>query len=283
MTYNENGRPLDASADPMTTGHNGALAYLRGFLNKVLVIAELEARKLRHDPYDLLTRAVQPVLWLLVFGEVLTSVKAIPTGNLSYIAFMTPGVLAQSVLFISIFYGISIVWERDLGIVQKFLASPTPRTAIVAGKALSAGLRSLSQAFIVFILAFVLGVGLTGNPVNIIIVIFVVVLTAAVFATLSLIIACMVKTRDRFMGIGQMITMPLFFASNAIYPISLMPDWLKFIAYGNPLTYAVDALRGLMVTGGVSEYGILSDVCILAITAVALMLIGGRLYARVGR
>jgi ABC-2 type transport system permease protein len=283
VTYNESAKPLDASADPATIGHGGPLAYLRDFISKVLVITELEARKLRHDPYDLLTRAVQPVLWLLVFGEVLTSVKAIPTGNLSYIAFMTPGVLAQSVLFISIFYGISIVWERDLGIVQKFLASPTPRTAIVAGKALSAGLRSLSQALIVFILAAILGVSLTANPVNIILVILVVILTAAVFATLSLIIACMVKTRDRFMGIGQMITMPLFFASNAIYPISLMPDWLKFIAYGNPLTYAVDALRGLMVTGGASEYGILLDVCVLAITAVALMLIGGRLYARVGR
>jgi ABC-2 type transport system permease protein len=276
-------RPLDGWADNMTSSPHSPLAYIRAFIGKALIITELEARKLRHDPADLLTRAVQPVLWLLVFGEVLTQVKAIPTGNLSYLAFMTPGVLAQSVLFISIFYGISIVWERDLGIVQKFLASPTPRTAIVAGKALSAGLRSLSQALIVFILAFVLGVGITGDPINILLVILVVLLAAAIFATLSLIIACMVKTRDRFMGIGQMITMPLFFASNAIYPISLMPDWLRFIAYGNPLTYAVDALRGLMVTGGVSEYGILLDVCVLGFTAIALMLIGGRLYARVGR
>jgi ABC-2 type transport system permease protein len=283
VTYNESARPLGDWGDSMTANLRGALAYIRTFIGKVLIITELEARKLRHDPADLLTRAVQPVLWLLVFGEVLTQVKAIPTGNLSYLAFMTPGVLAQSVLFISIFYGISIVWERDLGIVQKFLVSPTPRTAIVAGKALSAGLRSLSQALIVFILAFVLGVGITGNPINILLVILVVLLAAAIFATLSLIIACMVKTRDRFMGIGQMITMPLFFASNAIYPISLMPDWLKFIAYGNPLTYAVDALRGLMITGGASEYGILLDVCVLVFTAAALMLIGGRLYARVGR
>ena len=283
MTYNGNARQQDAWADHMKEDRVTPLAYVRAFISKVLIIAELEARKLRHDPTDLLTRAVQPVLWLLVFGEVLTQVKAIPTGNLSYLAFMTPGVLAQSVLFISIFYGISIVWERDLGIVQKFLASPTPRTAIVAGKALSAGLRSLSQAFIVFLLAAVLGVGITNDPVNILLVIVVVILAAAIFATLSLIIACMVKTRDRFMGIGQMITMPLFFASNAIYPISLMPDWLKYIAYGNPLTYAVDALRGLMVTGGVSEYGLLLDVGVLTITAVVLMLIGGRLYARVGR
>jgi ABC-2 type transport system permease protein len=256
---------------------------LKGFVNKALVITELEARKLRHDPSELLTRAIQPILWLLVFGEVLTQVKAIPTGSIPYIDFMTPGVLAQSVLFISIFYGISIVWERDLGIVQKFLASPTPRTAIVAGKALSAGLRSLSQALIVIVLALLIGVSVILDPVNLMLVILVVLLGAAIFSTLSLIIACVVKTRDRFMGIGQMITMPLFFASNAIYPISLMPDWLKVIAYVNPLTYVVDALRGLMIAGGVSEHGILIDLTILIAVAAGLIAIGGRLYARVGQ
>jgi ABC-2 type transport system permease protein len=282
VTYNGNGKQYAGSAKRAIGRAREVPAYLRNFISKSMVIAELEARKLKHDPSDLLTRAVQPILWLLVFGEVLTQVNAIPTGDLSYLAFMTPGVLAQSVLFISIFYGISIVWERDLGIVQKFLASPTPRTVIVTGKALSAGLRSLSQALIVFILAAILGVSIIIDPLSVLLVIVVILLAAAIFATLSLIIACMVKTRDRFMGIGQMITMPLFFASNAIYPISLMPDWLKIIAYGNPLTYVVDALRGLMITGGVSEYGILLDVGILTMIASVLILIGGRLYSRVG-
>jgi ABC-2 type transport system permease protein len=85
------------------------------------------------------------------------------------------------------------------------------------------------------------------------------------------------------MGIGQMVTMPLFFASNAIYPISMMPDWLKVISYGNPLTYVVDALRGTMIVGGASEFGILLDVGLLVVMAVILVLIGGRLYPRVGR
>ena len=126
MTYSGNGKQYAGSAKRAMGRVRAVPAYLRNFISKSMVIAELEARKLKHDPSDLLTRAVQPVLWLLVFGEVLTQVNAIPTGDLSYLAFMTPGVLAQSVLFISIFYGISIVWERDLGIVQKFLASPTP-------------------------------------------------------------------------------------------------------------------------------------------------------------
>jgi len=257
-------------------------AALRSFFRKALAITELEARKLRHDPWDLFTRAVQPVLWLVVFGQVLAQVKAIPTGDMPYLDFLTPGILAQSVLFISIFYGISIVWERDLGIVQKFLVSPTPRTALVTGKALAAGLRSFTQAVIVLILAIALGVDVVLAPLELLTVVLVVLLGAAIFATLSLIIACLVKTRERFMGIGQMVTMPLFFASNAIYPIAMMPGWLQVISYGNPLTYVVDALRGSMIVGGVSEFGLLLDLGLLAAIAVALILIAGRVYPRVG-
>ena len=106
------------------------------FFDKTLSIAEMEVRKLRHDPTELITRAVQPALWLLIFGEVFTRIHIIPTGNLSYLSFITPGILAQSVLFIAIFYGIAVIWERDLGILHKFLVSPTPRQALVLGKGL---------------------------------------------------------------------------------------------------------------------------------------------------
>lgn len=282
MTSRGSVRRQDGS-DEEAVKEASLLAYPADFVRKALIITELEARKLRHDPTELLTRAVQPALWLLIFGIVLSQVHAIPTGDLPYIDFLTPGILAQSVLFISIFYGISIVWERDLGIVQKFLVSPTPRTAIVAGKALSAGLRGLSQALIVYLLALAIGVRMNFDPLSLVLVVFVVIAGAAIFATLSLIIACIVKTRDRFMGIGQMITMPLFFASNAIYPVSLMPDWLKAIANCNPLTYIVDALRGLMIQGGVYEHGLGVDLLVIVGVAAGLVFIGGRLYSRVGR
>jgi len=253
------------------------------YVGKSAAVAELELRKLRHDPTELLTRAVQPILWLLVFGEVFAQTRIIPTPGLNYMDFMAPGVLGQSVLFISIFYGISVIWERDLGIVQRFLTTPTPRTALVAGKALSAGIRGLSQTVIIYLLVAVLGVSLVTNPFSIILVVAFVLLGAAVFATLSLIIACIVRTQERFMGIGQLLTMPLFLASNAIYPISLMPDWLRVIAHGNPLTYLVDALRGLMIGGASSEYGIAFDFAFLSILAIVLILICSRLYARVAQ
>ena len=113
----------------------------------------MEGRKLLHDPTEMLTRAVQPALWLLVFGQVFTRIARDPDGRLSYLDFMAPGILAQSVLFIAIFYGISVIWERDLGILHKFLVSPAPRSALVLGKALSAGVRGLAQAVIVYVLA----------------------------------------------------------------------------------------------------------------------------------
>jgi ABC-2 type transport system permease protein len=252
-----------------------AVAY---FVRKTLNILEMEMRKLRHEPMDLLTRAAQPFIWLVVFGQVMSGIRAIPTGQSSYIEFMAPGVLAQSVLFVSIFYGLALIWERDLGIVHKFLASPAPREALVLGKGLSAGIRGLSQAIIVILLASFLGVRLNLNPLNILGVILVVFLGALTFATFSLLIALWVKTRERFMGVGQFITMPLFFASNAIYPIEMMPGWLQAIAKVNPLSYMVDALRSLMLTGSKSVFGLGTDFAVLIIVSGVLVWIAGRRY-----
>ena len=109
----------------------------------------------------------------------------------------------------------------------------------------------------------------------------VIFLGAACFCTFSLIIGCLVKSRERFTGIGQLITMPLFFASNAIYPISLMPSWLKVISHLNPLTYEVDALRGAMLANGSSIYGFGLDCTILLLTLIGLTYICGRLYPQV--
>ena len=257
--------------------------WTANFITKTLVIAELEVRKLSHDPTELFTRALQPALWMLVFGEVFTHVRAIPTGNMTYLDFMAPGILAQSVLFVAIFYGISIIWERDLGIVHKFLASPTPRTALVLGKALSAGVRAISQAIIIYLLSLLLSVKLSWLPLNLIGILFIVIISAALFSTFSLIIACIVKTRERFMGIGQVLTMPLFFASNAIYPISIMPGWLKAIAHFNPLTYEVDALRTLMISGGTSLYGLPFDFAFLILSMIILTIIAAIVYPSIAR
>jgi ABC-2 type transport system permease protein len=272
------GEPPSVSAEKAPRQRMNPLTTVSRFIYKTVVIAGLDARKLRHDPSELVMRAVQPVLWLLVFGQVISRSHFISTGDTPYIDFLAPGVLAQSVLFIAIFSGMSLIWERDLGIVHKFLASPTPRTALALGKALSGGVRALPQCILVYILAVILGVKIDWNPLALIGVLTAILLGAAAFSAFSLIIALLVKTRERFMGIGQVLTMPFFFASSAIYPISIMPGWLKVIAHGNPLTYEVDALRALMLSGGTSSFGLALDFGVLALVTTVMVIIAGRLY-----
>ena len=251
---------------------------MANYLSQLLAVAETDVRKLRHDPWELLTRMVQPMLWLLIFGEVFTRAHVIPTGGMSYLDFITPGILAQSVLFVAIFYGVSVIWERDLGILHKMLVSPTPRSALVLGRALSSGVRGLSQGVVVYAIAAMLGVDLSVSFGSVLGVIVAVMVGAAIFSTFSLIAACIVKTRERFMGIGQVLTMPLFFASNAIYPIDMMPAWLRHVATVNTLSYEVDALRTLMINGGISSFGLGTDFAVQGLALIVLVAIATKLY-----
>jgi len=253
---------------------------ITGYLIQVFAVADAEVRKLRHDPWELVSRGIQPLLWLVLFGEVMAQVRGLSPGNVPYLDFLAPGILAQSVLFVAIFYGISAIWERDLGVLHRYMVSPAPRSALVSGKALSSGVRALSQAVVVYICAAVMGVDLSFAPGDILAAILFIVLGAALFSTFSLIIACIVKTRERFMGIGQVLTMPIFFASNAIYPIDLMPHWLRAVSSSNPLTYEVDGLRTVMLTGGHSVYGLAHDFLALALVLALMIVIATRMYPR---
>jgi ABC-2 type transport system permease protein len=250
------------------------------FFRKTFTIAEWEIRKLRHDTVDLLMRMIQPTMWLLIFGQVFAGVGGVQRDG-HYIDFLVPGILAQSVLFISIFASIAIIWERDLGVIHKFLASPTPHVSLVLGKGLSAGIRVLPQTGAVYLIALLLGVKINFNPLALLGVFVFVIMGAACFSTFSLIVACLLKTRDRVMAIGQLLVMPLFFASNAIYPISVMPGWLQVVAHINPLSYVVDGLRTLMVTqvSGSTSLGL--DFAVLFAITVVLVIMGTRLYPRI--
>ena len=269
---------------------SGALAALRGgsaeldvwrrFPSRVATFCLVELQKLSHDRTELFTRAVQPILWLLVFGETFNRIHAIPTGNIPYLDFLAPGIIAQSGLFIAIFYGIQIIWERDAGMLTKLLVTPTPRSAFVLGKAFAAGIRAAAQVVFVLLASVLLGVALTFDPLRIAGTFAAVVLGAAFFSCLSMSIAGIVLKRDRLMGIGQMITMPLFFASNALYPVSIMPGWVRALSAVNPLTYEVDALRGLLL--GTKSH-LLLDFGVLLVAVAAGVTAASTLVSRLAR
>jgi ABC-2 type transport system permease protein len=252
----------------------------RQFPSRVATFCLVELQKLSHDRTEALTRAIQPVLWLVIFGETFNRLHAIPTAGVAYLDFLAPGIIAQSSMFVAIFYGIQIIWERDAGMLTKLLVTPTPRAALIIGKGFAAGIRAMIQVVVVLVVSAILGVALTVDPLRVLGACVFVLMGAAFFACLSMTIAGVVLKRDRLMGIGQMITMPLFFASNALYPIAVMPAWLKAISLVNPLTYEVDALRGLLI-GTPSHLPL--DLAVLTVAVVVGVATASSLVGRLAR
>jgi ABC-2 type transport system permease protein len=248
---------------------------------RVATFCAIELRRIVHDPWEIVTRIIQPALWLLLFGETLTRLHAFPTpGGIPYLTYLAPGIIAQSAVFVAIFYGIMLVWDRDAGVLAKMLATPTPRTAIVAGKAFAAAVRGLVQAVVILVLAAILYVGILWDPVTLLAAAGFVVLGASFFACLSMVLAGLVRNRDRMVGIGQAISLPLFFASNALYPTSVMPPAIQYVSEGNPMSYEVDALRGLLV-GTPSHLGL--DLVVLLVSVVVMVVLASRLLMRLVR
>jgi ABC-2 type transport system permease protein len=248
------------------------------YLYHVGIIIQFETVKVMKDPTEVLSRSLQPLIWLLLFGEAFSRMKAVQVAGGDYLAFLTPGILAQSITFVSIFNGLSIIWERDMGLLQKILTTPIERSALVLGKMLASTFRSLCQLVVVLIVAYFLGVHLQWSLDRVLGVLGFVVLGSAFFSGFSMVIAALVKTRDRMMGIGQLVTMPLFFASSALYPVAIMPAWLQVFAKANPMSYLVDGLRGLLLDPSYA-HGVM-DGLVLFVAALIIWALATREYPR---
>jgi ABC-2 type transport system permease protein len=261
-------RPAALSTGPLVRMAAGTLA-----------MAQAEMRKLRHDHLDIFTRSVQPLLWLFIFGTALSHSRLLPLGKLEYRAYIAPGVMAQAAMFIAIFYGLSVIWERDVGQLQRLLATPLSRSSIVLGKAAGACVRALVQALLLLVVLAAAGIGVRWTLTGVLGTLAMLMLGTAAFACMSMLLAAAVKERERFMGIGQLIMMPLFFASSALYPLSVMPQWLHVIARVNPLTYEVQGLRQMLVgVGGGGELWL--DFLVVAGFFVVMLLAAARAYPK---
>lgn len=229
------------------------------FISCVLTMIEVELRRLRHDPIEVFTRAIQPVLWVTIFGSVMAKIRAFPSVG-DYVTFIAPGVIMQSATFIALAYGIMLIFEREAGLLKRLLTVPISRAAIVLGRSLAGGIRASTQYIVVLIAAIIAGAKIDLNPLGLIIGWLMTIYVAMGFTGLSIFVASTLKTRERFMGIVGAISMPLFFASNALYPVDIMPGFIKIIAPGNPLTYTVNILRKILIY---DNYNILVDLAAL--------------------
>ncbi len=276
MPSTEPGAPPDVLVEDVPTLSPAEAAS--SYLDTVLAMAQAELLRLRRDPSAIFTRVAQPLLWLLVFGSALSGVRGLGVEGVPYRAYLVPGVLAQSVLFVAVFSGLAIIWERDLGMTQRLLVAPVARSAMVLGKAVSAAVRAVMMVGLVLVVVALVRIPIEWSPVSILGALLAVAVGATLLSAFSMVIASLVRTREQFMGIGQLVTLPLLFASNALYSIDIMPGWLQVVSRANPLTYQVEILRRLLVDVGPDR--IVLDAVVLLAATVVMVAIASRTFPR---
>jgi len=193
---------------------------------------------------------LQPVIWLVLMGNMFQRVTYIPgfPAN-SYIEWMSAGIIAMTVLFGGIYGGMSVLWDKRFGFMDKILATPISRSSIAFGKMFSSAIRSGFQASIILGIALILGAPMAAGAPGAVVLIFIAMLLSLAFAGISLTIGITVRAHETFFAIANFLTMPLIFLSSALFPADLMPEWLRMVVAFNPVTYAIDPMRALMITG----------------------------------
>lgn len=219
----------------------------------------------------------QPLLFLLALGYGLGSVyKRAGQGN--YLEFLVPGIIVQTLLFSGVFWGIQILFDKRFGFLKEMLVAPVSRLRTLLGNALGGATISLFQGVLVFIVSFVVGF----RPYNWALVplaLLIMVVLSIILTCLGAGIASMVEDFQGFQAINNFLIFPLFFLSSALYPLTNAPDWLRFLASINPISYAVDALRFTLINQ--THFGIAKDLAVLAVTLVAVVIFAVNRFDRI--
>ena len=217
-------------------------------------VAKRELIKFFRTKVRLVMTLIQPVIWLAFMGNTMNRVTDNPFGTQmfgtsNYLTFMTPGVILMTVLFGGVFGGMSIVWDRRIGYLEKLMAAPINRGAIPFGKALAVMIQGALQVVAIVIIATLFGVRFQAGAGGVLLIILLASLFSGILSGISLSLAASIKTMETLMAIVNFFTMPLMFASNALFPIDMMPGWLATIAKFDPVTYAVGPIRELTIHG----------------------------------
>jgi len=208
-------------------------------LRKIYGLWHREVLRYWREKSRIISSLILPLLWLLVFGSGMRGMEL--SGTQSYQTYIFPGIVAMTLLFTSVWSGISIIWDREFGFFKEIMVAPVSRTSIVIGKALGSGTSALIQGFILLPLSFLVGVHL--SPLSFLILIPTMILISIGLVCIGLLIASMITSMEGFNFIMSLVIMPMFFTSGALFPLTSAPDWLRGFSYVNPLTYGVDVLR----------------------------------------
>lgn len=219
----------------------------------------------------------QPVLFLVALGFGFGPIFQ-KAGQGNYIQFLTPGIIAMSVLFTSVFSGIEIIWDRQFGFLKETLVAPVSRLEIMIGRTLGGATVATMQGFIVFCISLLAGFRPDGVS-NILLTFLFMILTSILFTALGTAIASVLEDMQGFQLIINFFIMPLFFLSGALFPLTDLPPVLKFITALDPLSYGVDGMRGALE--GITHFGLTTDILVLSVMTAVLLAIGSYLFSKI--
>jgi ABC-2 type transport system permease protein len=214
---------------------------LRHDLRGVRVVWQREMIRFTRDRLRILTSLIQPVLFLFVLGTGLSTITQGSTQNVNLRTFMYPGALSMAVLFTAMFSAGSIVWDREFGFLREMLVAPVGRWSIVLGKCLGGATTATLQGVLILLMA-----GIAGVPYSLTLFLTVfgeLLLLAFTLTAFGVMTAARITQFQAFMALNQMLLMPLFFLSGALFPLGNLPAWLQVLTRIDPLTYAVDPVR----------------------------------------
>ncbi|XHH09593.1 MAG: ABC transporter permease [Candidatus Bathyarchaeia archaeon] len=233
-------------------------------LHGLWALTNRELKKWYQNPFILAMGVVQPVLWLALLGKAMNISSIIPNnipgvsssaimmstfGTTDYFSFMAMGMVAFTTVFTTAFVGMSVVWDKRLGFMNKVLSTPVSRSVIILSKVFAASVRAMFQALIVTVVAFALQL-VTGTNFGWFSILGVFLMVFLLSVGLSSMFTALTLRTTNFetpQAMIQLITLPLMFASSAYFPITQMPQWLQTVASINPISYAIDAVRTLMI------------------------------------
>ncbi|MDD1751626.1 MAG: ABC transporter permease [Methanotrichaceae archaeon] len=203
-----------------------------------------EIKRYLRERTRIISSFVQPLLWLVIFGAGLGSVMPSSAG-FSYQEFIFPGIICQTLLFTSMFMGISVIWDRQFGFLKEILVAPISRVSIFIGKMLGVSTDSMIQGTIVLMLGFLIGVSI--NLQMVIMAIPLMLLITLGLVCIGLTLASFMNSLESFGTIMTFVNLPMFLLSGALFPVKNLPPWLHWVVYIDPLTYDVDALRTVIL------------------------------------
>jgi len=260
-------------------------------LHGIWALTNRELKKWYKEPVLFLLTLIQPILWMGLLGKSMNIGELIPKdipnldptiimeqtfGTSDYFSFMAVGMVGMTALFTTMFSGMSVVWDRRLGFLNKVLSTPVSRAVIIFSKVLSAALRSMFQTGIILIIAVAFGLqfGANFNPLNILGVFAIIFCLCVGLSSLFIALTIRSTRMETPMAVMNLINLPMMFASNAFYPAKLMPDWLQTIVNVNPLSYTNDAVRQLLIVNTIDYAKLALDFAYVGIFALIISSIG---------